>query len=490
MTDTAKQKIKMCAIKYKTQHPNVSLRDVAQHVYDNVDHTYSFRSVYDFCKPQSLAEIQDKKPVDIFQDEDNGQITEEEKPYFYNATDKVYMVFSPWRARPLIVPEAQHLAILREYSNFDGMETSLNRMCETFGFDKAEMRWYLKVFNQTHDSLPFSDEEIHSSTDEQLVARGLQMRRGAIRRKLQKKEWEDTIKLAELGKSFQLQSKIIVDSLKDALLNSKPIDFKPIKYNDNASIVDVIGLYDLHFGKTSVNGESNESIIPYLKDMINNSNSKECILVFGGDTFNVDTLSGKTTKDTPQNNDSIPIKFISNGWREIIEIIKLCSVYKTVKIVVIPGNHDLNVSIHMNSALKELIDWVSQLSGHDMSVVSDGRNMVVVSFGVNMFVFHHGDLYKKEKFSTVLLSKFRKIMATSIFRYSFSGHNHHTKITTEVDDGGIINFQHPSPTLADQWHDDQGYVGSTPAIRINTFHKEYGHISTQNRNMMGHLQYE
>jgi hypothetical protein len=495
-----KSDIKELAISIKKSNPDISLSDMADHVFHTVRHPYSRRTVYNLCKPQSLNDyeaskdpsLQDKTPAEIIQRDgvSHAEITEDDKNYFFNKTDRVYVIFSPWRSKPLIVPETTHLAILREYSNFDGTEASVNRLCETFGFDRPEMRWYLRVFNHNHDSLPFSDEEMEDNPDSKLVERGLQMRRGAIRRKLQKKEWEETIKYAEIGKNFELQQKIISDSVRMALQDSAPVEFEEVFCNDDEEIIDVIGLYDLHLGKLSSYGKSAESILPYLQDMVDNSNAHECVLVFGGDTFNVDTLNNKTSRDTPQDNDGLPVQVISSGWKEIINILRICSVYKKVNIVIIPGNHDMNVSIHMNASLKEMTNWLSELMPTEMEVVSDGRNLYAMGFGMNMFAFHHGHLYQKGSFSATLLAKYRKLMALSMFRYAFSGHKHHAKTVIELDDGGILKFEHPSPTLPDQWHDDQGYVTSTPSIRMSTFHRKYGHINTQNRNMIGHLEYE
>lgn len=170
-----------------------------------------------------------------------------EKPYF-NSDTKQYVVFINAIGRPIVVPEEKHKSILQMYSGWDGDERTITQICRNIQWPKPVLLEYLKKFNLTHDSLPLTDEDLTTSSDEELLGRLKELRKFSLHQKFEKESW-DTIRAdAAKWRSFEYKQ---YGPFLEFLSNyePKPIKSLPSKYDGTGGEKTMlIGLSDVHYG--------------------------------------------------------------------------------------------------------------------------------------------------------------------------------------------------------------------------------------------------
>ncbi len=95
--------------------------------------------------------------------------------------------------RPFVVDGDTIRAAIAAYSN-DGSKASLNEICRTHGWSRPTAREIFRALGKTHDSLPFSDEEIAERDEDDLGEDLIRLKEERVARKAEAREWNETKK--------------------------------------------------------------------------------------------------------------------------------------------------------------------------------------------------------------------------------------------------------------------------------------------------------
>ena len=170
-----------------------------------------------------------------------------EKPYF-NKETRQYIVFLKSIGRNIVVNEDKHKSILQMYSAWDGEDKSITEICRNVQWPRPVLTEYLKKFAITHDSLPFTDEDVDSNQDEELVGRLKELRKFSIHQKFEKDSWNETRDNAKKWVEFKYKQ---LDPFTNFLSKWVPPEYKSVKFTGEHKKLNkhwISSLSDLHFG--------------------------------------------------------------------------------------------------------------------------------------------------------------------------------------------------------------------------------------------------
>ena len=219
---------------------------------------------------------------------------------------------------------------------------------------------------------------------------------------------------------------------------------------------------DAHWNKYDIYGnncieERFEIFISKLTKQLNNivkiNKLEEILYIVGSDEFNSE-WTNMTTKGTPQQN----ILSYKEAFELIsefnIKTIKLLASYSyKVKVMLLNGNHDYNVSWHLAHLLKRIFS-----NNINIEVDDTLTNTKIYSYGDNLCLLNHGDEMKPRD----LANKFPIIAKDKWSNFSnyfcISGDKHHE---LSHDFNGIVTFQVPQLSkYKSLWDEKKGYVTS------------------------------
>lgn len=306
----------------------------------------------------------------------------------------------------IVLPKTQVYAILQAYSNYDGSKTSISKIANIQNLSKYIVKSILQELEMTHDSLPITDQDIASSSEDEVVEDLLNTVRGNVYHKFQKKLWEDQIIKANKWDLFEAKK---LNPYRDILNNWNPpkLDFKipNTKCNHNNSFSYVVTISDLHFGAKS-NKELTywsdqdwdmesicESVDNYIKSIDNNLNChkiipQECYLLSLGDIIH--SISGFTDKNTPLEYDIKGPLLFKQALDSLSKLIAYLSLkFNHLYIESVSGNHDsfgdwvLFMALKLLFKNKSNISW--KISTERWNCFTIGQNLVLMEHGYSPF---------------------------------------------------------------------------------------------------------
>lgn len=240
--------------------------------------------------------------------------------------------------------------------------------------------------------------------------------------------------------------------------NIKPIMIDTIIQADDEGLLLALPLFDLHFGNMVY-----EEYIPHQQGIANRivkDNWKEVVFFIGQDLLHNDNFRGQTSSGT-----FIEKANMSRAWddahRFYQPLIKLALRFsEKVKVIYTRGNHD------------EALAWafVKSLGIKFPQVEFDCKQEELKHhvFGNVFLGSTHGDKINDKKVVRVFEAKYRLPMAIANRRVIFKGHFHTLKA---FDDNGTHVNVVSTPNRADQWHQDNGFIGNHKAMELFVFNK-------------------
>ena len=91
---------------------------------------------------------------------------EHSKPYWYDSQRDKYVVHLPSKKNPVAIPGETWKTIREAYSNWDGAPASVNELARKLGIARKTVTEILRAMQTTHDSAPWTDEEIDQSSED------------------------------------------------------------------------------------------------------------------------------------------------------------------------------------------------------------------------------------------------------------------------------------------------------------------------------------
>ncbi len=125
--------------------------------------------------------------------------------YYYAQDSDTYVTFLSKSKQPLVVPGESHRKMKQRYSNWDGSPKSVNQICREFSIPRSWFVEYKSIHGWTHDSEPFSNEEIVTRERDDLVNDALQQRRRAVTQKYEIERWKEVQKQADKWLRFEVE---------------------------------------------------------------------------------------------------------------------------------------------------------------------------------------------------------------------------------------------------------------------------------------------
>lgn len=446
------------------------------------------RVLIDFIKTMdAIAEVQDLDTEDEDHLVDEALEMEEEDEssiedlyfndkYIYDKENDFYLVFLKTAPQPVRLTGEKHRALVRAYSNWDGQPQTINQICRTYNFPRNILVEYLRVFGVTHDSEPFTKEEVMDRDVDDLVEEALQDRRQALYTKFESAKWNQIKKQATKWVEFEENTLL---ALTNSIQRSVPTYSVPqLDLTDSSSpYALVVSATDFHWGMYSWDPETGDGfdrkeaerrLHTHTKRILSRlpGRPEKIIVAVGSDWFHIDGQSHATTRGTPQDTDGSPTEILVTGAELTVKHIDMLAQAAPVEVVLMAGNHDR----HNCFALLLYLDAWYKDQDH-VTVVKDWKPRVYTSFGSTLIGFHHGDKTKTKDLGVCMAKEAREKWGQSKYHIFFGGHRHHHHVQ-EV--GGIVHYQLPSLSGTDRWHAGEGYVTSDPALVAYMVDEETG----------------
>lgn len=278
-----------------------------------------------------------------------------EKPYFNKDTNQ-YVVFLNSIGRNIVVSEEKHRSILLMYSSWNGEEKSINEICRTVQWPRPVLTEYLKRFGITHDSLPVTDEDLITQSDDEVIGRLKELRKFSIHQKYEKESWDSIRNDASKWREFSYKN---LNPFVNFIHKWQPPKYEPyVVKNPNikGGYSYVVIVSDAHFGsfangKHLVRGKQQST--EYTKKCISqygaqvasdiknlNLNIDSIVIVMLGDIINSANPFGATTKGTPLRNDILNEELFETAFNSLSEfVLNISKLAPKTTVYSYPGNH-------------------------------------------------------------------------------------------------------------------------------------------------------
>lgn len=141
--------------------------------------------------------------------------------------------------------------------------------------------------------------------------------------------------------------------------------------------------------------------------------------------------------------------------------------HKTVKLVIVQGNHD-------ESGMIWLAEMFHTLYGNEPRVLVDTSADVykMIQHGKTTLFFHHGHKCRFDTIEPVMIAKFRKAFGESEYSYAHVGHLHHQKI---VESRNMVVEQHRTLAAKDAYASRGGWMSKRSA-NVITYSADFGEV--------------
>lgn len=226
----------------------------------------------------------------------------------------------------------------------------------------------------------------------------------------------------------------ILEGLKDALRSTKPLPRVKAPKKVFADLLAVYPMGDPHFGQYSWSEETGDDYdlriaeelhVGAMDRLVASAPAAENALIVNvGDYFHAN--DGKNR--TPQSQHALDVdtrhrKVVTAGVRSLRRMIeRALEVHKTVKLISVPGNHDIESSIVLSIAL---------------GMLYENNPRVIIDDSPAKFVYHrhgkcligvtHGDTCKIERLGELMACDRRKEWGETDYHHWFTGHLHHRR---------------------------------------------------------------
>lgn len=275
---------------------------------------------------------------------------------------------------------------------------------------------------------------------------------------------------------------VMMEQAREAFCSELPkaIPYQSPNVNFDDNTLAMYPVFDLHIGAMAHKHECGENYDTSTAEKVMNGffdyavdkapNSKNAVLVLGGDFLHYDSLEAKTPASGHiLDSDSRYAKIVYVAIRSVRRAIsRMMEKHQVIDIKVISGNHDEAGMVWLRAALAAFYEDEPRVNV-DVSPAA----MMMTSFGTTLIGYTHGhQMRKADTRLTVMATDFRKLFGQSEYVYTHSGHWHSQKIT-ETNLG--IDEVHGQLGSPDAYSANGGWRSQRQAAVI-VYHKEFGEV--------------
>jgi metallophosphoesterase superfamily enzyme len=272
---------------------------------------------------------------------------------------------------------------------------------------------------------------------------------------------------------------MIAAAAKDLRRKSVP---RPAKRN---GLWQVVVVSDVHFGNYAYKGTTGGANYDlYIAEKIVRQVSGELLAVgdamkparrtiaFLGDILHYDNPRGQTTSGTQLERDGRLQKMLQIGWDTLLEVVERSAA--PTDVLVVNGNHDETLSWAWQRVLMERFRNDGRVTVSDAHT---GRQYA--THGRNLLGFAHGHKAKR-KLGQIMALEQPKHWSNAACREWHTGHYHSQAAEwqrpIETIDGVIVRTA-PAICPPDDWHAENGFIGSRRAMETFLYRPEGGLVS-------------
>jgi predicted phosphodiesterase len=394
-------------------------------------------------------------------------------PYYFDETRDRYIFNLPSKPRtPWVVPGEEVRTLVAAYSK-DGDDATINQLCRQLGWHRKTVKETLAALGKTHDSLPFTDEQIIGTDEDELVEDFARREEERVHVRAERQDWAKVKDLADRARRWD---KFIAETMSKMVVPPAPPiprwkrDRKRRGTLTGNNLTVVSHATDLHFGKEGwVNQIGEEFTREICRDRLLDATEKliqridvwgkpdEVILGVGGDWFHIDGHQGTTTKGTPQDADGNYLRIFTEGCALARDHIEMWRQHiPKVRVVAVRGNHD-----YYSTAL--LVHWLQgKYDGcEDVEIGRCEVDREYIHIGQTILGMTHGHSVKDKDLVSLMAAEVPELWGKTKHRLWLTGH-WHSQIVTEHH--GVVVEHLPSLAGSDRWHHEHGYVGNRKAL--------------------------
>lgn len=313
-------------------------------------------------------------------------------------------------------------------------------------------------------------------------------------------EWGSEVNYNRQAKAWLERIGDIVDwdKFKAEFIETMKYEAVPIptfEYKGGAHMLE-INIFDLHIGKWAWAAEVGDNYshkiakqrffdaIARLKALGTMFDIEEIVFPFGNDFFNSDKdyPFAQTTAGTPQENDLRWQKMFKTGRQMIIDAVDDLSKIAPVKLIGIPGNHDVQKTFYLGDVLEVYYD-----KNPNVTVDNTPKRRKYHRYGNTLLGFTHGRSsdVPEQRLLLLMPQEQPEMWFKTKYREWHCGDIHHSKkiSTKDEDHHGITVRYMKSLKGTDSWEDEKGYVGSIGGAEAFVWHEKEGLVANLNYNL-------
>jgi hypothetical protein len=433
----------------------------------------------EFLKAADMeAEPEPPKDVEAMVAE-SGLIFKEK--YTYNKFTDTYIVFLDRAGQRLFFSGAQMKNMKHAYSKWDGQPSTINEICRTFAIRRDWFTEMKSAMGWTHDSEPYTDEEVMERPIEDMVKDALQDKKQSLFRTFEKAKWADTARNADKWVNFDQN---VLQPLFTHIETHLPKHRAPM-LNLKASKIKfaaVIAPFDLHYGEWGWADETGETYNRKRarERLLHHSNEQakyfslfgrpeKLIIASASDYFHIDNQQHTTTAGTPQDTDGTRSQILIEGCELAVEHAEMMAQIAPVEWLGVAGNHD------QDSALCAMMYMRAFFHNNPHVQVDVCASLQrCTSYGNSALAFFHGHGIKVGDMHAVMSKKFRSIWRACDRHYVFSGHLHH-EVVREIH--GLKHYQVSALAGTDRYSAKHGYITSDKALQSYIVSQDRGIVA-------------
>lgn len=243
---------------------------------------------------------------------------------------------------------------------------------------------------------------------------------------------------------------------------------KLIKYRGERYMQE-ISPFDLHVGKLAWGEETGEDydskiaserLEHVMEDLLSKAepfHPDEYLFPIGNDLIHTDNRENNTNKGTRQDADSRHPKMFRLATQLMIQSIdRLYATGKRVRVVVVPGNHDLDAMFKLGEVISA---WYRDCAA--VEVDNSPKLRKYIAYGATLLGFTHGNDIKHNTLPQLMAVEEPQLWSMAKHREWHLGHYHKSKETQYIagdTHNGVRVRILPSLSGDDFWHYSQGYV--------------------------------
>lgn len=344
---------------------------------------------------------------------------------------------------------------------------TINELGRQLGWPRKTVIEIKTALGKTHDSAPFTDEQIASEDESELIADMIRTKENRIVTEAERHEWR---RVKDLVKRYDRFDKFVMARLADFDWSpAKPLKASrvPTVPSDGPSVV--LSPTDFHAHKSSwafeTGQDTNYEVMRdrladvtqrALERILGRCAPSEFIVGVGSDFFHVDNPQKTTTRGTPQDVDGTWARVFYEGVSLYRDYVETLASVAPVTLVLQAGNHDEVSSIALWQVMRTLAEFDPRIT-----VEGDLQPRQYLVRGDNLICLNHGDGMADAKLAQMPAVERAADYGRARQVYVFRGH-HHTFGVQEHPTAWVVHM--PSLAGTDRWHQRHGYTGNRKAL--------------------------